>query len=143
MAGLLESYPSQESPPASSAKGRRVRRGGRQSSGPTTTSVPPWPVGLRWKWIPLYGKLLGEIKYSAQADWSRYEERLTELIQFHIQYWVRCIFDLAETLYGIPPLLLAQWATNDQLLRDVPSNDPFLRAMLRDLRPAFEDKKQE
>ena len=84
-----------------------------------------------------------EQKYTAQVDGSRYESRVDQLINLHDKAGVRAIFALAESLYRISPIILAQWATNDQALEEYPPEDPILIKMLSDLRGVFEEKKQE
>jgi hypothetical protein len=85
----------------------------------------------------------GDIQYSVPVDWSRYQSRVETLLKLHNQVGVSSIFDIAEKWFGLSPIQLAQWATNDQALQNNLPQDKVLAAMLRDIRSVFEERKRE
>lgn len=74
---------------------------------------------------------------------SGYILRVEELLRLHDKYWVRQVFELAELLYAVSPIILAQWVTNDEALKNHPPEDSILNRMLTDIRAVFDEKKRE
>ena len=89
------------------------------------------------------GSPRGERRHAAQVDWGRYESRVDQLLNLHDKAGVRAIFALAESMYSISPIILAQWATNYEVLKDHPPEDSILNRMLTDIRAVFDEKKCE